>query len=114
MFRPGSKFGPPSIGRTRLWRVDGHPSRTAEQIDGVLAATGIFVDWNLDEAIWRTAGAAFQGYVRRRIASGGGFPRRILTDFLIGARAVVRGCTLLTLDGKHYEASFPGINIESF
>lgn len=92
----------------------GHPSRTLLEIDSILSQTGIKIDWNLEEAVWRAAGVAFQGYVRRRITSTGTFPRRILTDFLIGAHAVVRGYTFLTMDRKLYQASFPGIRIESF
>jgi hypothetical protein len=68
----------------------------------------------LNEAVWRTAGAGYQSYVRRRLDKTGQLPRRILTDFLIGAQAVVRGYTLLTLDGRLFKASFPGIRIESF
>jgi hypothetical protein len=91
----------------------GHPSRGIVEIDSFLALTGIDTDWSLDEAVWRAAGVAFQGYVRRRIASTGTLPRRILTDFLIGAHAAVRGYTLLTLDRKLYRAAFPGIRVES-
>jgi predicted nucleic acid-binding protein len=92
----------------------GHPSRSAAEIDSMVSATGIEVDWNIDEAIWRTAGSAFQDYVRRRLASAGSYPRRILTDFLIGAHSVVRGSTLLTLDLKIYAAAFPTLRIQSF
>ena len=91
----------------------GHPSRRIAEIDAILASTGIETDWNLDEAVWRAAGTAFQGYVRRRLANSGHLPRRILTDFVIGAHAVVRGYTLLTLDKRIYEMSFPGIHIQS-
>jgi hypothetical protein len=92
----------------------GHPSRSIGEIDSFLAVTGIGIDWSLEEAVWRAAGAAFQGYVRRRIASTGTIPRRILTDFLIGAHAAVRGYTLLTLDQKLYGAAFPGLRTASF
>jgi hypothetical protein len=92
----------------------GHPTRSVEEIDSFLSMTGIEIDWEMEPAIWRTAGIAFQSYVHRRLASTGKLPRRILTDFLIGAHAVVRGYTLLTLDLRHYEVSFPGIRIESF
>ena len=91
----------------------GHPTRSAEEIDSFLSMTGIEIDWEMEQAIWRTAGIAFQSYVRRRLDQTGTLPRRILTDFLIGAHAVVRGCTLLTMDGRLYRASFPGIRIES-
>lgn len=92
----------------------GHPSRCIAEIDSILSTTGIDIDWRFEEAVWRAAGAAFQGFVRRRIASSGSLPRRILTDFLIGAHTVVNRYTLLTLDRKHYEAAFPGIRLQSF
>jgi hypothetical protein len=92
----------------------GLPSRSVAEIDTFLSMTGIEIDWGMEQAIWRAAGIAFQGYVRRRLASTGLLPRRILTDFLIGAHALVRGYTLLTLDRRHYETSFPGIRVESF
>jgi predicted nucleic acid-binding protein len=92
----------------------GHPTRSVEEIDSFLSMTGIEIDWEMEQAIWRTAGIAFQSYVRRRLEQTGNLPRRILTDFLIGAQAVVRGYTLLTMDGRLYRASFPAIRIESF
>jgi predicted nucleic acid-binding protein len=92
----------------------GHPSRSVAEIDTFLSMTDIAIDWDMEQAIWRKAGVAFQGYVRRRLASTGLLTRRILTDFLIGAHASVRGYALVTLDRRHYETSFPGIRVESF
>jgi len=92
----------------------GLPSRTQPILDEFFSVGGIEVDWRFEEAVWRAAGDGYQSYVQRRLAATGLLPRRILTDFLIGAQAVVRGYTLLTLDGRIYRASFPGIQIESF
>lgn len=92
----------------------GLPSRTQPILDEFFRYGGIEVDWRFEEAIWRTAGIAFQGYVQRRLDSTGALPRRILTDFLIGAQAVVRGYTLLTMEKRLYKVSFPGIRIESY
>jgi predicted nucleic acid-binding protein len=92
----------------------GLPSRTQMILDEFFTVGGIAVDWRFDETIWRAAGIGYQSYVRRRLGQTGKLPRRILTDFLIGAQAVIRGYTLLTLDGRLYRASFPGIHIESF
>ncbi len=91
----------------------GLPSRTQPILDEFFRGGSIEVDWNFDEAVWRTAGIAFQGYVGRRLKHTGELPRRILTDFLIGAHAVVRGYTLLTVDDRLYRVSFPGISVES-
>jgi predicted nucleic acid-binding protein len=92
----------------------GLPSRTQQALDEFFRSGHIEVDWRFEEAVWRAAGVAYQGYVRRRLASTGTLPRRILTDFLIGAHASLRNYTLLTLDGRLYGVSFPGIRIESF
>lgn len=87
------------------------PGVTAPLLDRFLAATGIRVDWLLEETIWRAAGAAFATYADRRRASGGGTPRRVLADFLIGAHAVTRGARLVTLDAAHYETYFAGLEV---
>jgi predicted nucleic acid-binding protein len=92
----------------------GLPSRTQLILDEFFISGGIEVDWRFEEAVWRAAGIGYQSYVRRRLDKTGELPRRILTDFLIGAQAMVRGYTLLTLDGRLYKASFPGIRIETF
>jgi hypothetical protein len=87
------------------------PGRSEAFLDAFLKDTGISVDWNLDEAIWRTAGLAFQNYAARRGKQRDYGPRRILADFLIGAYALEKRCHLLTLDDRLYRVSFPGITI---
>lgn len=87
------------------------PGRSEGFLDGFLKDTGISVDWNLDEAVWRTAGLAFQNYAARRRKQGDYGPRRILADFLIGAYALEKRCHLLTLDDRLYRVSFPGLTI---
>jgi predicted nucleic acid-binding protein len=83
------------------------PLRDEATLDMFCNETGIAVDWILEEKIWRAAGAAYRGFAYRRKSSGSEPPRRILADFLIGAHALVRGYSLLTLDQKHYAAAFP-------
>jgi len=92
----------------------GLPSRTQLILEEFFSSGGIEVDWRFEEAVWRTAGVGYQSYVQRRLDKTGELPRRILTDFLIGAQAFVRGYTLLTMDGRLYRTSFPGIRVESF
>lgn len=87
------------------------PGRDAGELERLLRVSGIDVEWDFNEAIWRAAGLAHQGYVKRRKASGGGLPRRILTDLLIGAHASVRGHSLLTMDQDIYARAFPGLPI---
>lgn len=83
------------------------PLRDEASLDLFFADTGIEIDWAIDEAIWREAGKAYLGYTKRRKSRGGDSPRRILTDFVIGAHALVRGYSLLTIDFRHYAAAFP-------
>jgi predicted nucleic acid-binding protein len=86
------------------------PGRTESFLDSFFGATGIHVDWALEEAVWRSAGRAFQAYAARRRKHGGG-PRRILADFLIGAHALQGGHHLLTLDDHLYRAAFPALTL---
>jgi predicted nucleic acid-binding protein len=87
------------------------PSRNEAFLDSFCGETGISVDWDLVEAMWRTAGRAFQAYVSRRRKQHDLGPRRILADFLIGAHAMHNGCRLLTLDDRLYRAAFPRLSI---
>lgn len=89
------------------------PGRTEEFITGFLNDTDITVDWSSSETVWRAAGAAFQKYAARRRRQNADHPRRILTDFYIGAHALVNGYDLLTLDAGIYRASFPALTIVS-
>src|SRR5580704_16393027 len=67
------------------------PQRTESFLDAFLGETGISVDWELDQAIWRAAGRAFQAYAARRRKLSNSAPRRVLADFLIGAHALRKG-----------------------
>jgi hypothetical protein len=87
------------------------PLRDEASLDLFFADTGMEIDWAMDEETWREAGRAYSGYTKRRKGSGGDDSRRILADFLIGAHALVRGFSLLTIDYRHYEAAFPTLSI---
>lgn len=87
------------------------PGRTAAFVDRFCDTTGIAVEWELGEKVWRAAGAAFQSYAARRRKLRGTQVRRILTDFVIGAHAFTSQYTLLTLDAGIYQASFPKLKI---
>lgn len=89
------------------------PGRTERFVDQFCEDTGISVEWELKERVWRTAGMAFQGYAARRKKHRGTEPRRLLADFLIGAHALVNGYRLLTSDSGVYGASFPRLVIET-
>lgn len=87
------------------------PNRDEASLDEFLIETEISVDWNIEEAIWRTAGLAFRSYSRRRIKQRSELPRRTLADFVIGAHALTRGYSLLTLDKSLYKTAFPDLRL---
>jgi len=89
------------------------PGRTENFVNGFFEDTGITIDWHLSEAIWRTAGRAFRGYVERRRKHRDLGARRTLADFLIGAHAAAHDYRLLTLDVPIYRAAFPTLKIET-
>ncbi len=89
------------------------PGRSEAFLDTFLKETGISVEWEMDEAMWRTAGRAFQSYAARRKRHQGSAPRRILADFLIGAHALRNGYRLLTLDSGLYQTAYPRLTIVS-
>jgi predicted nucleic acid-binding protein len=88
-----------------------YPGRTEEFLDFFFSDTGIVIDWNMSESIWRSAGLAFQSYAARRRKQRGSEPRRIQADFLIGAHALENGYRLLTFDDRLYRAAFPRLAI---
>ncbi len=90
------------------------PGRNETFVDSFFQETGIGVDWELPEQVWRLAGRAFRTYAERRRKQRDRGPRRILADFIIGAHAFANGFRLLTLDDGLYRAAFPGLAIETF
>jgi predicted nucleic acid-binding protein len=87
------------------------PGRTEGFLNKFCNETGMSVEFDLDEEIWRAAGRAFQAYAMRRRKQRDPGPRRILADFLIGAHAFQRGYDLLTLDDHLYRAAFSKLTI---
>jgi predicted nucleic acid-binding protein len=89
------------------------PGRSETFLNSFFNDTGIVVEWDLHDAIWRSAGRAFQKYAARRKGMRAPGPRRILADFVIGAHASEKGYRLLTLDDHLYRAAFPGLTLVS-
>lgn len=89
----------------------GGPGRTESMLEEFLDDTGIAIEWTFDESIWRSSARAYQAYAKRRKKQRQKDPKRILTDFLIGAHAMERGHSLLTLDHRIFKAAFPRLKI---
>ena len=76
-----------------------------EEVDAFLGGAGIEVD-EIPRAALFLAGKAFQIYRAR-----GGTKPGVLSDFFIGAHAVVEGVSLLTRDVGRYRSYFPTITL---
>ena len=87
------------------------PGRNEGFLDRFCEETGIGIEWELKQRLWREAGLAYQKYGERRRKQGTNGPRRILADFLVGAHAMSGGYRLLTLDGRLYRAAFPKLRV---
>jgi predicted nucleic acid-binding protein len=88
-----------------------YPGATPGYITAMLEATGVTVDFALLESVWREAGRRYALYAARRRRARGDSPRRILTDFLIGAHAMLQSERLLTLDPGIYRRNFPELKL---
>lgn len=87
------------------------PGRTEAFLDRFFRDSGVSVEWDVGENVWRLAGQAYQLYAGRRRRQRDAGPRRILTDFLIGAHAAENGHRLLTMDTTVFAPAFPGLRI---
>jgi len=89
------------------------PGRTEKFVNTFFEDTGIAIDWELGERVWRAAGNAFRSYAERRRKHRDLGARRILADFLIGAHAAEHDYQLMTGDVQLYRAAFPTLKIET-
>ena len=87
------------------------PGNTQDHLASLLQRGQIQVDWDTSETVWRMSGQAYGAYARRRAKSGGGPPRRILADFLIGAHASTTADRLLARDRGFYRSYFAGLEV---
>ncbi len=83
------------------------PGMRVEALDQFLAVGQVAVEWNLSRNVWLRAAEAYRTYADRRQASGGGWPRRILADFIIGAHAERHADVLLTYNSDDFGRMFP-------
>jgi predicted nucleic acid-binding protein len=87
------------------------PGATVAYLQPFLASTGIVLDQLLSLSVWEEAGRAYGEYALRRKSSGGGLPRRLLADFMVGAHAAQACTALVTLDPQHYRLGFSELDV---
>jgi predicted nucleic acid-binding protein len=87
------------------------PGMTGDRLDEFLSTTGVSIDFDIGEEVWRLAGHRFARHAARRRAARAGHPRRLVADFVIGAHALLRADRLLTLDTSLYKQDFPDLSI---
>jgi predicted nucleic acid-binding protein len=88
-----------------------HPAATQRFVEVFLAETGITIDFDLKEDVWRQAAKSFAAYANRRRRSGGDSPKRLLVDFVIASHALLHADRLMTLDAKRYQHDFPKLRL---
>jgi len=87
------------------------PSVSQKFVDEFVNGTGISLDFDLDESVWRLAAKGFAAYAQRRRRSAAGTPKRLPVDFLIGAHAFLRADRLMTMDESPYQQDFPELRL---
>jgi hypothetical protein len=87
------------------------PNAGAGFVDDFLLQTGIKLDGVCVEKVWRLAGERYARYAAQRRRSQRDFVRRLLTDFIIGAHAVLEADQLMTLDHGRYGRDFPELKL---
>lgn len=112
LLRAARAAGPLVVSAPVWAELHAAPGATEAFVARFLADTGIEANLDLDEAVWRRAAMAYAAYATRRRASGGGEPKRLLIDFLVGAHALERADRLLTLDPQRYRSAFGDLRIE--
>jgi len=87
------------------------PGMRVEALDQFLAVGQITVEWTLSRDVWLRAAESYRAYANRRQASGDGWPRRILADFIIGAHAERHADALLTYNSADFGRMFPDLEV---
>lgn len=91
--------------------LSAHPKISIKFVESFLDEMTIAVDFDLGEDIWRFAAERYSAYAIRRRNSGGGLPKRLLMDFVVGSHAQLKADRLMTRDAKRYGQNFPDLRI---
>jgi len=84
-----------------------HPKATESLLHEFCADIGIAIEFRLQDTVWTEAGRRFAKYANRRRRAKDGDPKRLLTDFLVGAHALLQADRLMTRDEGRYRQDFP-------
>jgi predicted nucleic acid-binding protein len=111
-FRQAEQRGPVIIAAPVYAELLATPGSAIADVNAFLRQSSLLIDWQMTESMWHTAATAYRGYAeRRRAQRNDPGPRRILTDFIIGAHAAHVATAFLTFDTGIYRASFPSLTI---
>lgn len=88
-----------------------HPQTNEKFINNFIRTTGIIVDYDLHADGWKEVARSYSAYCKHRRSSGGGEPKRLLADFMVGAHAKVQADRLMTLDESRYAKYFPNLKL---
>jgi predicted nucleic acid-binding protein len=88
-----------------------YPGASEGFVRSFVERTDITIDFKLSERAWEEAGRRFGQYAESRRRSGGGSPRRLLPDFVVGAHALLQADAFFTLDADFYKLYFPELRL---
>ena len=91
--------------------IHAHPRITSDSIQEFLQRASIWVDFQLSEEVWRESGIRYGRYAARRRKSDGTEPRGLISDFIIGAHALIQADCLFTLDREVFLRNFPELRL---
>ena len=107
-------FAGPLVVCAPVWvELCGLPGLQPSKVADLLGQLDVSVDFTIHRNAWELAAPAYGAYAGRRREAGGGQPRRLMADFLIGAHAATACRRLLTADADFYRRAFPKLTVVS-
>lgn len=89
----------------------GLPGLRPSEVSRLLGELDVEVEFEIRQMVWERAATAYAAYTRRRREAGGGVPRRLMADFVIGAHGVTACHRLVTADSAFYRRCFPQLKV---